>query len=423
MNRTAVLSTLAVMLANSPSFGQFGGMGGMGGGAPGAPGMMMQGGGFGGGAPGAPGMMMQGGGFVGQSFAEIRRSVQIEMEGGQRLSGKIDLRPVIVDGDLGRYVIMPEKIKMIRFLKPANDVEGDGDAEGAGDGGKPVVPARLPNRGVPVRAVRAGRGGFGGMSDRDPQTGAALARGKVITTTDQEIIGTIHIPTNFRLVLDFGTLNLAPAKLRSITFAGANRQDKPTPAEGAAVRPAGGVGGVAQVDAASPPHYFRQGRSLIVISPVGDRVTLFDIETRKSQSLELPGSTDAPLEVSVVTGENVVALTLYGSKITRIAVADTAGGLWHSQELHTPVEGQAVPTVGPGVVLYILGRDVYAYGAQAQRWDVAELAEGVRATPVFGAGTVTIEGQGHIYTFVGKSGKWEHVDVRTVIGADSTARK
>jgi hypothetical protein len=406
MYRTGLFSALALMFASAPSFAQFGGMGGMGGGA-----------------PGAPGMMMQGGGFVGNGFAEVRRSVQIEMEGGQRLSGKIDFRPVIVDGDLGRYVIMPEKIKMIRFLKPANDVEGDGDTEGGGGGGKPVVPARLPNRGVPVRAVRAGRGGFGGMSDRDPQTGAALARGKVITTTDQEIIGTIHIPADFRLVLDFGMLNLAPAKLRSITFASTNRQDKPTPAEAAAVRPADGVGRVAQVDAASPPRYFRHGSSLIVISPDGDRVTLFDIETKKSQSLELPGSKDAPLEVALIAGENILALTLRGSKITSIAVADTASGLWRSQELRTPVEGQAVPIVGPGVVVYILGRDVYAYGAQAQRWGVAELAEGVRATPVFGAGTVTIEGQGHIYTFAGKSGMWEHVDVRAVIGAGGAEKK
>jgi hypothetical protein len=410
MNRTALLLTLLVMLASSPSFAQFGGMGGMGGAG-------------GGNAPRAPGMMMQGGGFVGQGFTEVRRSVQIEMEGGQRLSGKIDLRPVIVDGDLGRYVIMPDKIKVIRFLKPANDVEGDGDGEGGGGDGKPVVPARLQNRVVPVRPVRAGRGGFGGMADRDPQTGAALARGKVIIITDQEIIGTIHIPADFRLVLDFGTLNLAAAKLRSITVTGANRQEKPTPAEAGAIRTPEGVGRVVQVDATSPPRYFRQGSSLIVISPVGDRVTLFDIETKMSQSLELSGSKDAPLEVSLTAGENIVALTLHGSKIARIAVADTASGLWHSQELHTPVQGQAVPLVWPGVVLYSLGRDLYAYSVQAQRWDVTELAEGVRATPVVVAGTVTIEGQGHIYTFVGKSGKWEHVDVRTVIGAGSTEKK
>jgi hypothetical protein len=411
MNRTGLLSALAVLLASSPSFAQFGGMGGMGGG----------------GGPGAQGMMMQGGGFAGHGFAEVRRSVQIEMEGGQRLSGRLDLRPIIVDGDLGRYTIAPDKIKMIRFLKPANEVEGDADGEGGGDG-KAVVPVGLQNQVVAMRAVRGGRGGFGGMADRDPQTGATLTRGKVITTTANEIIGTIHIPTDFRLDLDFATLNLSPTKLRSVTFTGETRHDKPAPADGATLRTPEGVGPVVQGEAASPPRYFRQGSSLVVISPVGDRVTLFDIKTKKSQTLELSGSKDAPLEVTPIEvtpfpTEHVVALRLRGSNITRIAVADTTRGIWHSQELRTPIEGQALPIVTAGVVVYILGRDVYAYGTEAQRWDVAALAEGVRVMPFVEPGTVTIEGQGHIYTFAGKSGRWEHVDVRTVLDVGEPEKK
>jgi hypothetical protein len=283
MNRTALLSALAVMLASSPSFAQPAGMGGMGG-----QGM-------------APGMMMRGGvGVFGPGLAEVRRSVQVEMEGGQHLSGKLDLRPVIVDSDPGQYAITPDKIKMIRFLKPSNEVDGDGDEEGDRGDGRVVVPARLRNQGAAIRAVRGARGGFGGPADRDPQTGAALTRGKVITTTDKEIIGTIHIPSEFRLVLDFGTLNLAPAKLRSITFTVERRQDKPALAEAAAPRAPEDVGPVAQSEAASPPRYLRHSSSLIVISPIGDRVTLFDIKTKKSQTLELSGSKDAPLEVTPI---------------------------------------------------------------------------------------------------------------------------
>ncbi len=99
----------------------------------------------------------------------------------------------------------------------------------------------------------------------------------------------------------------------------------------------------------------------------------------------MSGSKDAPLEVTPIIAENLVALRLKGSKITRIAVADTASGTWHPQELRTPIEGQAVPIVAAGVVVYNLGQDVYAYGVEAQRWDVAELPEGVRAMPFFGA--------------------------------------
>ena len=110
MSRTGLLVTLIVMIAAFPSFAQFGGMGGMGGGM----------GGMGGGT-----VMQQGGGSGGPGFMEIVRNAQVEMEGGHHLCGKIDLRKVIVDGDLGQYVIEPEKIKMIRFLKPANEAEGE----------------------------------------------------------------------------------------------------------------------------------------------------------------------------------------------------------------------------------------------------------------------------------------------------------
>ena len=160
-----------------------------------------------------------------------------------------------------------------------------------------------------------------------------------------------------------------------------------------------------------------------MVSPVGARVTLFDLGTRKSQSLDLSGSKDAPLEVTPITGENVMALMLKGSKITSIAVANTARGILHGQELQTPVSGQAVPIVGLGVVIYSLGREVYAYGVAAQRWDMVTLADGVRAVPIFGPGTATIENHGHIYSFAGKTGKWEHVDVRGILDGGGGEKK
>jgi len=401
MNRTGVLAAVALMLACSPSFAQPPGMGGMGGGM----------GGMGGGMGGqglVPGMMMQGGRFAGAGFIEVQRSAQVEMEGGQHLSGKIDLRPVVVDGDLGQYVIAPYKIKVIRFLKPVNEPEANNNGEGGG--GEEVVVGReaLQNRAAVLRASRVvvGGGGFGM---------APATRGKVITTADKEIIGTIHIPTEFRLELDFGTLALAPDKLRSITFTDDSREDKPSKAGATASSGPDDIGRPAPGREASLPRYFRHGSFVIVISPLGHQVTLYNVETRKSESLELSGSKDAPLEVTPVLDQNLVALMLKGPKLTRIAVADTASGTWHSQELRKPVDGRAVPIVASGVVVYNLGRHVYAYGAQAQRWDVAELLEGVRAMPSVGPGTVTIESDGHIYTFAGKTGKWDHVDVRAIL--------
>jgi hypothetical protein len=79
--------------------------------------------------------------------------------------------------------------------------------------------------------------------------------------------------------------------------------------------------------------------------------------------------------------------------------------------------------IASGVVVYNLGRDVYAYGAEAQCWDVAELPEGARALPYVASGTATIDSQGHIYTFTAKSGKWEHIDVRAILDVGRAEKK
>jgi hypothetical protein len=414
MNRTGILTVVAMMLASSPSFGQYGGMGGVGGGMGG------MGGGMGGQAM-APGMMVQGGRFANAGVSEVRRAAQVEMEGGQRLSGKVDLRTIVVDGDLGRYLIAPAKIKAIRFLKPVDEAKPGNDPAAnnngdinAGDEGV-VGRGGRQNRPAILRASRAA-GGFGGGDTPAP------IRGKVITTTDKEIIGTIHLPADFRLELDFGSLALVPDKLRSITFTEDHRNDKPADA-GAKVPGAGNDPDRAKPGPeASAPRYFRQGNSIIVISPVGDRATLFNCETQKSDSLELSGTKDAPLRVTPVVAQNLIALNLSGPKLTRIAVADLVRGNWHVQELRKPIDGRAIPLVTAEVVVYTLGREVYAYGAAAQRWDVVELPEGTEAMPTVGPGGATIEGNGHIYTFVGTTGRWNHVDIRALLDGKATEK-
>ncbi len=408
MNRTRWLAAVAVILAPSPCLAQFGAMGGMGGGA----------------APGATRRIMQGGRLAGAGFTEVLRSARVEMEGGQLLTGKIDLRPVVVDGDLGQYAITPGKIKMIRFLKPVNAAEKDRNGEAGGGEQEVAFRQGLQNQAAMLRAGRGGGGGLAFLADASSRTGAAvLTRGKVITTTDQEIIGTIHIPSDFSLELEFGSLTLAPVKLRAITFSDDDRQENPAKAGAAALSTSTDAGPPASGEEPSPPRYFRQGSSIIVISPKGDRVTLYNFDTKKSESLELSGSKDGPLEVTPILAENLAALMLKGPKVTRIAVADTASGTWHAQMLRKPIDGQAVPIVESGVVVYKLGRDVYAYGVEAQRWDVVELPEGSLAAPSVGAGTITIESDGHIYTFTGKTGKWDHVDVRTILGGTGAEKK
>jgi hypothetical protein len=106
---------------------------------------------------------------------------------------------------------------------------------------------------------------------------------------------------------------------------------------------------------------------------------------------------------------------LKGPKITRIAASNGLNGAWHIQDLREPVKGEATPILGPGVVAYGLGRYIYAFSAEAQRWDVVELPKGVRGVPIVGANSVTIEVPGHIYTFGGKTGKWNDLNIRALI--------
>jgi hypothetical protein len=374
MNRTAWLAALALILAPGPAFAQMGGMGG------GMGGMGMAG--------------MRGAGF---GSVEVRRSVQVEMEGGRRLSGQIDLGTVMVYGDVGQHMIQPEKIKMIRFLKPMNDPKPDDDG-----------PPNPPGAGMNAQMMM-----MRGMVNRNNAMAAQTVRAKVILHSGEEIIGTIQNAMTFRFDVDYGSIVPDMDKLRTMTFSDVER--KPGSAGHGAGEPDEGSPRSARDDqdsSSAAPLYFRHANALVVRSRGGNRIALYNMENQ--QSLELSGPKDAPLVVTPIQSAELMALAFKGPKITRIAVADNETG-WHVQELRQPAEGHVMPTVGQGIAVYNVGRHVYAFGAEAHRWDVAELPKGLQATPTVGPNSASIEGQGHIYTFTAKTGKWEHIDVRKIL--------
>lgn len=403
MNRTTRLAAIVFVLAPATAFAQMGGMGGMGGGMG-----RMDGQGIG-------VVRMMGTGMMAAAPTEVRRTAQVEMEGGHRLTGRMDIQPLVVHSDLGFYSIRPDKIKMIRFLKPVKD-------QNAADVGG-VAGAADPEEGGmnPAMMIRAQQLAARGMIGFQPNAvSAPRPRGKVVTTSGQEIIGIIDIPMGFRLEFEFGSLRLEPSKLRSVTFL------VPDPKAGAVGVGAASTGTVAEAagEAPAPPRYFRHEHSVIVVSPVGDRATFHDFETGRSQSVELTGSKDAPIQVTPMLGPDLVALALDGSKIHRVAVADLASGTWHPQDLREPVEGRVRPVVAAGLAVYHLGRYVYAYSAAAGRWDVAELPEDLRGRTTVEPGGATVEGHGQIYTFLPATGRWQHVDVRAILnGAGPGGKK
>src|SRR5262249_32481361 len=155
MNRPIWLAAIVIVLAPVPGFAQYAGVGGMGG-------------------MGGQGMagMMTGGRMMPSGPAEVQRTAQVEMEGGQRLSGHIDLRPLTLKSDLGQYAIMPDKIAMIRFLKPANENEAGNAAEDA--------PPNFPqaNGAMAMRAANRINARNRAADPLNPGFAATLTRGK-----------------------------------------------------------------------------------------------------------------------------------------------------------------------------------------------------------------------------------------------------
>jgi hypothetical protein len=400
MNRSGWLAAIAVALVPVPGLAQPGGPGG----------------GFR--AVGAFG------GDAGDASAEVQRTAEVEMEGGQRVRGQIGLKPLTVESDVGRYAIDPDKIRMIRFLKPPAEAE-------AGNAEEVEVKAVAPGGAAMGRANRMMGGMMGGMMARgfmpDPLTNVAAtrARGKVSTTTGKDIVGNIYLPADFKIALDVGTLYLAADKLRTLTFTDAGaagvRANEPVHAVPDTVPAPAGQPESPEADRS--PTSSRLGDMLLISTPGSSRVAMYDLKTRKTQAIELGDPKDPPVQVTFLTGADPVALLLNGPKITKIAVADVASGTWHVQDLRQPFRGQAAPIAGPGLAVYILGRYAYAYSVRIRHWEVIEVPEGLRAEGMPGFQGVTIQGRGHIYSFSAETGKWDHLDLRAILDAAGAEKK
>ena len=240
---------------------------------------------------------------------------------------------------------------------------------------------------------------FVNMNNQMNQFPAAHA--KVILHSGEEIVGDIQ-NAHFSLEVDYGHLTPAPDKLRTMTFV--EPEKKPGSPE-----PAAAVAGPIPIS----PRILRFSDALVIQSPARDRVALYDLRTRKFQ--ELSGPENGPLEVGPIYGQGLVALSLQGPKITRVAVADSNSG-WHVHDLRQPFEGRLTPIVGQGIAIYSAGRCAYAFAAEPGRWDVVELPETVRAAPLLGTNMISIEGGGHLYAFSAKTGLWDHVRLRRPFG-------
>ncbi|WP_231749273.1 RNA polymerase sigma factor [Tautonia plasticadhaerens] len=188
------------------------------------------------------------------------------------------------------------------------------------------------------------------------------------------------------------------------------------------------------------PRYIRQGDLFFVISPVGDRFSIYDAATKKVSTIRLPGSKESPLNVAPILSDRLVSLMLEGPEINRLYVFSLDDWEWHPQDLKEPASGRLDPTMGRTVVAYTQDRSIYAFSSDSKQWSILELPEGLRMGPVvmtqgddvpsgmpgFGRDqispvvtpdSIVVEYDGHVHEFSGKTGEWEHFDLRALIDA------
>ncbi len=117
-------------------------------------------------------------------------------------------------------------------------------------------------------------------------------------------------------------------------------------------------------------------------------------------------------------GDWIIATSARGDKV--VAYSISSGETRSLSLRREPVEAQATPIVGEGVIVFTHGRQLCAFSMVAKRWDVVELPEGCSATASLGpgppgwTGTAILKWQSHIYIYNGQKGKWNHIDIDAI---------
>lgn len=176
------------------------------------------------------------------------------------------------------------------------------------------------------------------------------------------------------------------------------------------------------------PRYMRHDNLFFVISPIGDKFSIYDALTKKSAILRLPATKESPLHVTPIIGGGnfrgtppldpaLMSVMIAGPKITRIHVFNFEDWKWYGQDLKEPAFGNAGPAMGWSVAAFAQGRYIHAFSTKTKRWSTLELPQGIKASPTTFLESIVVEHDGHIYEFSGDTGEWKHTDLRAIIDA------
>ncbi len=234
-----------------------------------------------------------------------------------------------------------------------------------------------------------------------------------------------------RMRQQFNTLQTRLRKLQ--TEIDPVRRGRPTrpPAPTPAIPP------TAATRPADPTYVNFGGEMIMVISPDGSKVGLFNVRTGRPQPVSLPAFQGSRREFIVMPDdinekpypllrkrpsgtaiENshfcwFIALDLdRRGNVTRIAGFDPRDGTWIDQPVPDPVDRSAV-AMYPGCLL-VLGRRIYALSKPAKRWGVLDLPSEAASKAVYQRDGYWADVEGRLFRFNAETGHWDDIYARAL---------
>jgi RNA polymerase sigma factor (sigma-70 family) len=143
------------------------------------------------------------------------------------------------------------------------------------------------------------------------------------------------------------------------------------------------------------------------VAPAQDQISVYSEETGTWDVYRARAGT----KVTPIASGSHILTWVKGGRIDQVAAISSKGGKWKTQDLATPASGELMPVLSNALAAYAVGGQVYAYSAEADRWDVLDLGPGKSASPVVGASTILVEDGDRLSVFGAKTGKWETTDI------------
>ncbi|MGP0067374.1 MAG: RNA polymerase sigma factor [Isosphaeraceae bacterium] len=175
------------------------------------------------------------------------------------------------------------------------------------------------------------------------------------------------------------------------------------------------------------------GAKVSSTSVLGNYVSIFAVGPGKAQLAVYDFGFDNWSVQDLRTGSNVGDISFYlsdtvppvlaprflDSDLVQLAVFDFKHSRWAVQDLVEPWHKKNVSPIASGnQVVYVLGRHVYAYSAEAGRWDTLTLekplltaARNLRDSGMnFNESSVAVSQDGRLHVFTAKTGRWQTID-------------